>query len=122
MTLTVRYSALKAYPPCSAKTFFMAGIKVTVYGLNELHADTRDVARLWLLHPRLLDTTCMEPIAWACIHEWDIRGTSAGHKETTRKGMIAASFSQRNHGDREVSETANMAWSDDNETHVRDMP
>ncbi|RMD40984.1 hypothetical protein DV735_g4151, partial [Chaetothyriales sp. CBS 134920] len=85
--------------PISSKVYHIAGLLVTVYGLEELAPSCTDVAVLWLLHPRLQTQECMAPFA----------------------AHIIASFDQRNHGSREVSAIANEAWRGGNENHAQDM-
>lgn len=101
----------------SAKEFHIAGILVTVYGLEELRKDIKDVACLWLLHPRLQKHSIMAPIAGAAIADWNKKLDSA----RSPKGLIAVSFDQRNHGTREVNKLANESWKAGNPTHAPDM-
>ena len=112
-----------AYPTSplsiSRKTFCIAGIITTVYGLEELDAGVKDVACLWLLHQRLQTQECMAPVAASTINAW------REHKQTTKiekaLGLICVSFDQRNHGSREVHALSNGAWRDGNKTHAQDM-
>ncbi|KIV82035.1 hypothetical protein PV11_04173 [Exophiala sideris] len=104
--------------PISAATYHIAGILTTVFGLNELPQGTTDVAVLWLLHPRLQTQKCMAPFAAHFITEWN--NHSSKHPKS-KKGLIAVSFDQRNHGTREVSAIANEAWRSGNEHHAQDM-
>ena len=107
-------------PAVSKRTFLIAGILTTVYGLEELPRDVAHVVCLWLLHPRLQSQVCMEPVAATTINCWNDQlgaKTSAGR----RLGLIAASFDQRNHGTREVNSLANQAWRSGNEMHAQDM-
>ena len=101
----------------SKETHCIAGIITTVYGLKELPNGIKEVACLWLLHPRLQTQACMEPIASSTIHEWNERQRAT--KRTI--GLIAASFDQRNHGSREVDTLANEAWRSGNSRHAQDM-
>lgn len=105
--------------PISASTHHIAGILVTVFGLNELPAGTTDVAVLWLLHPRLQTHACMAPFAAHLITEWNQHRQQT--KSKSQKGLIAVAFDQRNHGTREVSAIANEAWRSGNEQHAQDM-
>ena len=104
----------------SKETHCIAGILTTVYGLQELPKDVREVACLWLLHPRLQTQACMEPIASSTIHEWNERQRATKKKDRTI-GLIAVSFDQRNHGTREVDTLANEAWRSGNSRHAQDM-
>ncbi|KAL1305566.1 hypothetical protein AAFC00_007172 [Neodothiora populina] len=106
----------------SATEHHIAGILATVYGLDELSASATDVACLWLLHPRLQKHTIMAPVAANVILEWNKKRDEeeAGGKKQ-RKGLIAVSFDQRNHGTREVNERANQSWKGGNPAHAPDM-
>ena len=105
--------------PISSCTHHIAGILVTVFGLDELPSDTADVAVLWLLHPRLQTQASMAPFGAHIISEWNKAQQSSTGKK--RKGLIAVSFDQRNHGSRLVSKIANEAWRQGNEHHALDM-
>lgn len=100
----------------SSKTFHIAGILTTVYGLDELSPESKSISCLWLLHPRLQTKETMEQTASRSINEWNKRPTSE-----KRVGLIAVAFDQRNHGSREVNAHANGAWRDGNVTHAQDM-
>ena len=114
----------KAYPippaEVSEQSYHVAGILTTVYGLKELDPNVKNVACLWLLHPRLQTQACMKPVAASAIQYWSDR-----HQQTkSRKlaiGLVAISFDQRNHGSREVDKLANQAWSAGNRRHAQDM-
>ncbi|KAJ9604118.1 hypothetical protein H2200_011641 [Cladophialophora chaetospira] len=105
--------------PTSSSTYHIAGILVTVFGLKELPSDITDVAVLWLLHPRLQAQASMAPFGAHIIAEWNKQQKSSAGKK--RKGLIAVSFDQRNHGTRLVSKIANEAWRSGNEHHALDM-
>ena len=104
----------------SKETHCIAGILTTVYGLQELPEEIKEVACLWLLHPRLQTQACMEPIASSTIHEWNERQRATKRQDRTI-GLIAVSFDQRNHGTREVDTLANEAWRSGNSRHAQDM-
>ncbi len=106
--------------PVSSKTFTIAGILTTVYGLDELQSSHSEVACLWLLHERLATKSCMDPVAAAIIGDWNQR-LREGEAGQTPKGLVAVSFDQRNHGSREVDSLANGSWRDGNATHAVDM-
>jgi pimeloyl-ACP methyl ester carboxylesterase len=126
MTKTAPNPVEKTYPLApphlSSKTFHIAGILTTVYGLDELPPATKETACLWLLHPRLQTQACMQPFAASTIANWNerIREGRAGSKQPP-KGLIAVSFDQRNHGTREVDKLANEAWRGGNPRHAPDM-
>ena len=92
---------------------------MTVFGLDDLPSDITDVAVLWLLHPRLQTQACMAPFAAHIISGWNKHQSSK--RSTKKKGLIAVSFDQRNHGSRLVSAIANEAWRSGNEHHALDM-
>ena len=116
--MATTYSALPL--AVSKKTFTIAGILTTVYGLDDLNQSINDVACLWLLHPRLQTQSCMEPLAASNINEWNARlQRRKGDKASI--GLVAVSFDQRNHGSREVDQLANQTWRSGNETHAQDM-
>ena len=102
--------------PISSKTFHIAGILTTVYGLEELGQACKSISCLWLLHPRLATKQIMESVASTCINGWNQRRSS-----DRNVGLIAVAFDQRNHGSREVNKLANEAWRGGNPTHAQDM-
>lgn len=107
-------------PTCSKHTYCIAGLLITVYGLDELSASNDKVACLWLLHPRLQSQSSMEPIAHSTIDSWNnyLRTT----KDATQfPGLVVVTFDQRNHGSREVDPRANQDWRSGNEQHAQDM-
>lgn len=111
----------------SRKTFAVAGILTTVYGLDELPsspAQTQtqaDVAVLWLLHPRLATHERMAGIAESSIAEWNTRVREGRAGKAPAKGLIAVAFDQRNHGSRLVDALGNEAWKQGNPRHAQDM-
>lgn len=107
-------------PAVSKQTYTIAGIRTTVYGLEELPKEVKNVACLWLLHPRLQTQECMAPIAATTTTEWNKR-LQNGQDKGRSTGLIAVSFDQRNHGTREVDNLANEAWRSGNASHAQDM-
>lgn len=101
----------------SRKVYPIAGISVTVFGLEELRAEASEVACLWLLHPRLATQERMTDIAALTIGDWNTKNQS----NPKAKGLIAVSFDQRNHGARMVDPLANEAWRQGNPRHAQDM-
>ncbi|KAJ5198384.1 uncharacterized protein N7498_007501 [Penicillium cinerascens] len=101
----------------SQKVYAIAGISVTVFGLEQLQPQATDVACLWLLHPRLATQERMTGIASSAINDWNGRNQS----NPSAKGLIAVSFDQRNHGTRMVDPLANEAWRQGNPRHAQDM-
>lgn len=113
-------TASRAEPPSvSKRTYPIAGILTTVFGLDELPSQASDVACLWLLHPRLATQERMTRIAVEAITDWNNR-IRDGRTQSV-KGLIAVSFDQRNHGTRMVDPLANEAWKQGNARHAQDM-
>src|SRR5438045_4398471 len=96
--------------PISSKTYHIAGILTTVYGMENLPLRCDNLACLWLLHPRLQTKETMSPIASHFINAWN------GRQQKNSKGLIAVSFDQRNHGSRQAEKLANEAWRQGNPT------
>lgn len=103
----------------SKKTFTIAGVRTTVFGLEELKPDVQDLACLWLLHPRLNTQASMEPLATSIIQDHVRRFVQGTERPSAR--LIVVSFDQRNHGSREVDRLANETWSAGNKSHAQDM-
>lgn len=104
-------------PAISRKVFAIAGISVTVFGLEELRPEASELACLWLLHPRLATQKRMIRMANATITDWNTK-----IKDTpSAKGLIAVAFDQRNHGSRMVEALANESWKKGNPRHAQDM-
>lgn len=101
--------------PVSWKRYNIAGILVTVYGLEELLSDKDNVTCLWLLHGRGDTQDSMSFIAAAMIRAWNKK------KQEGEKSLICASFDQRNHGSRMIDNRANESWNGGNPTHGPDM-
>ncbi|CAI7576070.1 unnamed protein product [Penicillium glandicola] len=101
----------------SQKVYAIAGISVTVFGLEELRKEASEVACLWLLHPRLGTQERMFHIANSTITDWNTRNQDT----PSTKGLIAVSFDQRNHGTRLVDPLANESWKKGNPRHAQDM-
>ena len=114
----------RAFPEAPAavskRSLCVAGILVTVYGLDELREGNEEVACLWLLHPRLADQSSMEPLAFSAINSWNSYLKTA-LKTSTLPGLIAVTFDQRNHGSRKIDDLANQDWKSGNERHAQDM-
>ena len=107
----------------STKSFTIAGIHTTVFGLEELSLESTKVACLWLLHPRLQTQACMAPIAQSAITAWNqkLAQKRADNPQQPLLSLIAVSFDQRNHGTREFEALANQAWRSGNPKHAQDM-
>ncbi|KAI9373237.1 hypothetical protein BJX61DRAFT_396473 [Aspergillus egyptiacus] len=106
----------------SRKTYPIAGIQTTVFGLDELPSQASEIACLWLLHPRLGTHERMTSIATAVLTDWNkrIQEGRAGPGKSV-KGLIAVSFDQRNHGTRLIDPLCNESWKKGNPRHAQDM-
>lgn len=62
----------------------------------------------------------MAPIAASCISDWN-KTLENSPVSRTKKGLVAVSFDQRNHGTREVENLSNEAWNLGNPRHAQDM-
>ncbi|KAL1590107.1 hypothetical protein WHR41_01225 [Cladosporium halotolerans] len=109
------HSGFKNTRPVSWKRFNIAGILVTVYGLDELPSNKDSVTCLWLLHGRGDTQDSMSFIAAAMIEAWTT------NKQSSTKNLICVSFDQRNHGSRMIDNRANDSWNGGNPTHGQDM-
>jgi hypothetical protein len=101
--------------PLSKTVYCIAGIRTTVYGIDQLPENVSEIACLWLLHPRLATDESMAPMAGKAISHWNNR------RGSQKKGLIAVSFDQRNHGTRKIDPVANEAWRQGNPRHAQDM-
>ncbi|OQV07349.1 hypothetical protein CLAIMM_11799 [Cladophialophora immunda] len=115
-TLEPRFSLPSTTPPSSRTDIVIGGIRVYVYGLEELADKSNvEVAVLYLAHNRKRSYLVTEDIAYEVLHRY--------RTETRRKKyeLIALTINMRNHGDREVSPQANYTWDDGNDNHGMDL-
>lgn len=98
----------------------IAGIEVTIYGASEISSSTTSISCLFLLHPRLETLDYVDPIALRCLESHHSKLKQSTQSESS-KGLIIATFDQRNHGSRLVSTKANESWRSGNELHAIDM-
>ena len=116
----VKYSILDTSATVSEKEFSIAGLHTVVWGIEELHPQKKNVACLWLMHPRLLTAQVMAPIAATIISAWNEHAKQKGSPGEAI-GLIAAGTDQPHHGKREVNDVAKQDWRHGNETHAQDM-
>ncbi|KAK6354699.1 hypothetical protein TWF696_003838 [Orbilia brochopaga] len=102
-------------PDVSKEKLCIGGIETTIFGVSEISPSATSVACLFLLHPRLATQAYVEPAALRCIQAHNSSPSRA------EKGLVVASFDQRNHGTRLVSDKANTAWRDGNPLHAIDL-
>ncbi|OQO02190.1 hypothetical protein B0A48_11742 [Cryoendolithus antarcticus] len=112
--LPATHSAFKDIKPVSWRRYNIAGILLTIYGLDEL--TTHDsVTCLWLLHGRGDTQDSMSFTAAAFLSTWNSK------RKPHDRGLICVCFDQRNHGSRMIDNLANESWKGGNPTHGPDM-
>ncbi|KAK2747296.1 hypothetical protein FQN57_002194 [Myotisia sp. PD_48] len=107
----------------SKKEFVISGIICSVYGLEELPVDAKEVSCMYVLHPRSNDRASMEVTACTVIADWNdrLRANLSSAQPQNLNGLIAVCFDQRNHGTREVDKVSNITWREGNANHAQDM-
>ena len=108
----------------SRTTLAIAGIQVTVFGLDELPADGTEISCIWLLHPRLSTKDRMSSIANAVVTSWNRQVSddrNISNALPPQKGVIAIALDHRNHGTRLVEPSRNGNWREGNARHAEDM-
>jgi len=105
--------SLPANTPLSSKSeLVIGGVKVYIYGLDELkRVSGVEIGVLYLAHMRTRTYLVTEAIAHEVLHQYR---TDARKK----RELIAVTMDMRNHGEREVSKNANLTWRDGNENHA----
>ncbi|KAK0946651.1 hypothetical protein LTR29_001820 [Friedmanniomyces endolithicus] len=109
------HSAFADVKPLSWRRYNIAGLLVTVYGLQELPSDVSEVTCLWLLHGRGDTQDSMGHAAAGLLGAWNQR------RQPGQKSLIAVCVDQRNHGSRMIDNVANVSWKQGNPTHGPDM-
>jgi len=109
------HPAFKDVKPVSWRRYNIAGVLVTVYGLQEIPSDVAEVTCLWLLHGRGDTQDSMGLVAAGFLDTWT-RERQAGQKH-----LICICFDQRNHGSRMIDNRANVSWKQGNPSHGPDM-
>ncbi len=98
------HSAFADVKPLSWRRYNIAGLLVTVYGLQELLPDVSEVTCLWLLHGRGDTQDSMGHAAAGLLGAWNQR------RQPGQKSLIAVCIDQRNHGCRMIDNVANVSW------------
>ena len=111
--ITINQEGLSVMP---SKVVQIAGMVVSVYGLDEIPPNATITSVLWLLHGSTQSQKTMGSVAIRCIQNWYQNRT-----DDQASGLIAVAFDQRNHGTRLVERERNKSWNDGNETHAQDM-
>nr|POF01224.1 hypothetical protein CFP56_21172 [Quercus suber] len=101
--------------PVSWQRRNIAGILLTIYGLDELPSPAPHVTCLWLLHGRGDTQDSMGFTAAGLIQAWNAR------RRLDQRSLICICFDQRNHGSRLIDNVANVSWKQGNPTHGPDM-
>ncbi|KAK3678882.1 hypothetical protein LTR78_001335 [Recurvomyces mirabilis] len=109
------HSAFVGIKPLSWRRYNIAGLLVTVYGLEELSSNATQGTCLWLLHGRGDTQDSMAYTAAALLHAWYIK------RKPGQKDVIAVCIDQRNHGSRMIDDRANVSWKQGNPSHGPDM-
>jgi hypothetical protein len=93
-----RFSLPASTPHSSRRELVIGGVKIYIYGLDELKRKSGvEVAVLYLAHMRTRTYLVTEAIAHEALHRY----RTDGRKK--RVELIAVTMDMRNHGDREVS-------------------
>ncbi|KJY00597.1 hypothetical protein TI39_contig322g00019 [Zymoseptoria brevis] len=109
------HKAFAGVKPVSWKRYNIAGILVTVLGLEELPQRPEEITCLWLLHGRGDTQDSMAYTAAAMLNAWNSK------KKAGQKSLICVCFDQRNHGSRMIDNLNNLSWKQGNRTHGPDM-
>jgi len=111
-----RFSLPPSTPRSSKTELVISGIKIYIYGLDELkRVSGVEIAVLYLAHMRTRTYLVTEAIAHEVLHRYR---TDGRHKSVQ---LIAITMDMRNHGFREISPEANLTWKDGNEDHALDL-
>jgi hypothetical protein len=108
-----RFTLPATTPLSSKRELVIGGIKIYIYGLEELKRPSGvELGVLYLAHMRTRTYIVTEAIAHEVLHRY----RSDGRKK--KREMIAVTMDMRNHGEREISKKANFTWKDGNESHA----
>ncbi|ORZ00993.1 hypothetical protein BCR43DRAFT_434969 [Syncephalastrum racemosum] len=100
----------------SSRQIPVAGLELTVYGLDEYVPQT-PVAVMFALHGRLEKKASIQHVAEAMCSLNDKKSSGKRH-------LIVVAFDQPNHGTRQLHRLSNFAWKEGrhaNPTHAQDM-
>ncbi|KAK9237452.1 Alpha/Beta hydrolase protein [Lipomyces kononenkoae] len=101
-------------PRSSETTVNIAGILVHLYGVNELTPDqAKDTTVLFHVHGRTRSYKDSEQFAHQLLHTLGKNGHA--------RGLVIATFDNRNHGIRKIDDLAIHAWDNGNAKHAQDM-
>lgn len=98
MQMEPRFSLPDSTPRSSKTELVIGGVKIYIYGLEELkRGDGVEIGVLYLAHMRTRTYLVTEAIAHEVLHQY----RSDGRKKKFE--LIAVTMDMRNHGEREVS-------------------
>jgi hypothetical protein len=93
-----RFSLPAATPHSSKRELVIGGVKVYIYGLDELKQPSGvEIGVLYLAHMRTRTYLVTEAIAHEILHQY------RADERKKRVELIAVTMNMRNHGEREVS-------------------
>ncbi|KAJ3497520.1 hypothetical protein NLG97_g1839 [Lecanicillium saksenae] len=113
--LEPRFSLPPETPQSSRTSLVIGGVRIYVYGLDELENQSGEINVLYLAHNRTRTYLVTQAIAHEILHRY------RGSKKEGQRGMIAVTMNMRNHGDREICPEANLTWAKGNEKHGLDL-
>ncbi|KAI5459582.1 Alpha/Beta hydrolase protein [Mariannaea sp. PMI_226] len=102
-------------PRSSVTTINIAGFHLYLFGVNELNdVQAKDTTVLFKIHGRTRTYNDSEAFAHRLLHDWRSRGSAT-------KGLVVATFDNRNHGKRSIDEISIQDWRSGNPRHGQDM-
>ncbi|KAJ6789458.1 hypothetical protein PWT90_00259 [Aphanocladium album] len=113
--LEPRFSLPLETPRSSKTSLVIGGVRIYVYGLDELKNQSGEINVLYLAHNRTRTYLVTESIAHEILHRY------RSSRDAGQRGMIAVTMNMRNHGDREIHPEANLTWAQGNEKHGLDL-
>lgn len=111
-----RFQLLDSVPKASVTVLNIAGVHVYLFGVEELTpAQAKDTTVLFHVHGRTRTYRDAEEIAHQLVHEWRQRGSA-------EKGLVVATFDNRNHGTRAVCASSGSLLGLANECRLMRFP
>ena len=99
-----RFSLPDSTPRSSKRELVIGGVKVYIYGLDELkRTSVGEIGVLYLAHMRTRTYLVTEAIAHEVLHRYRTDGTKKKYE------LIAITMDMRNHGEREVTTSMRCA-------------
>lgn len=107
--------AFKGVKPVSWRRLNVAGLLVTLYGIEELPNQPGEIVCLWLLHGRGDTQDSMANCAAAFLNAWNSK------RKPGQRSLVCVAIDHRNHGSRMIDNLASVSWKQNNPTHGPDM-